>query len=210
MKKVIFLSMIIGIMSCNKNKEPDTLVTENSYLKVEAIKEYLPSQYFNEVKIVYKNQIGEERKLSTFAKESTTERMHNGIPYTTDQFEITLYDPTNTSFSIVLTGSTNYATSGETIVLTLNGTLMPFNSSGTTWGTIQFKNEQPIISLGDDFIELYTIYGKEFNNTYIYTGKNNEQVQYSAYSELILNSENGVVAFRDMKNELWVSERFEE
>jgi len=206
MKYILSIIIIASFISCNQDAAE--LTTINEVLTVNALKEYLPAAYFNESNIVFKNEMGDEWKLSTNAKESISDRMHNQKPYKAEKFEITLFDPDNTYFQIILTGNTNYATSGN-LVLSLGGMLMPFNSSGTTWSTIRFLNNQPIVSLGDDFRDLYSVHGNEFKNTYLTIGKDGN-IQHSAYSELNMNSEQGVVAFRDENNELWVFERIEE
>lgn len=208
MKNISIILLVLALLSC-ENEMEELIVSENEILSITAVKDYLPSSYFNQPNLIYINELGEEWKLSTNLNESITDRIHNQISYKTEQFRITLFDPENNFFQIVLVGSTNLSNSGNTI-LTLSGTLMPFNPTGSTWATIRFENEQPIVSLGDNFKEEYWANGRQYKNTYINIGRNNEQDQHSAYSELNINSEQGVVAFRDENNDLWVFDRIEE
>jgi hypothetical protein len=87
---------------------------------------------------------------------------------------------------------------------------MPFNENGTTTNGLIFENDNHNNTFGNEFVESYSPFEKVFLDTYIAIGKNNSQIQHSAYSELNINSEYGVVAFRDANNDLWVLDRIEE
>ncbi len=208
MKNLLTLAFILTILGCSQEDNLSNAEANNQHLKIDYIKNYLPSQYFNESTIVYKNSSGEELKMVSQPKESASDRTHSGINYTTDEFNITLYNEHNSNMTIVLSGNVNLSTQGN-IVATLSGVLMPFNTSGTTWSTIRFENSKPTINLGDDFRETYIVLNKEFSNTYVTIGQNGSE-QHSAYSELNMNSDHGVVAFRDENNDLWVFDRIEE
>ncbi len=207
MKNVIYLILVMLIISCsNESNDIGKLSTLSQHLKIDEVKDYLPNSYFEEVAIVYKNNIGEELTLNVSSNESITEATFEDIKYRSDHFEVTLYDPENTSFQIVLTGSANHTSAGVSVFL--GGILMPFNDSGTTWSTVRFNNGEPIIVLGDDFNETIVLNDREFKDVYVAIGKQGFE-QFEAYSELDINSKEGVVAFRDDMNELWVYDRIE-
>lgn len=201
----ILIALTVTTFSCKKDYVSEDSFEEN--LKIDIVREFLPQSYFQKTILVYKNSAKEELKLVVNSKESSAERFFDQKKYTSEQFEITLYNPKNLLFQIILTGNTNYSNSGE-IVTTLGGILMPFNSSGSTWSTIRFDNNKPTVSFGDDFHEKILLLDNEFDDVYVTIGKDGN-TQHSAYSELDINSKNGVVAFRDENNELWVWDRIE-
>jgi len=208
MKNIVFLISVLLVLACSEN-ENDLAVTtvEGHYLNVDLVKDYLPDFYFNEAVIVYKNSTGEEWTLNTTSNESVREKTYEGAMYKAGNFEVNLFDPDNLNFHIVLTGSAQYSSAG--IGLNLGGILMPFNASGTTWNSVRFVNGEPVVGLGDDFNESITLYGRTFQDVFVRIGKDGFE-QHEAYSELDLNSKEGVVAFRDENNELWVFDRVEE
>lgn len=208
MKYLLNFVIALTIIGCSTENTTTNGNSNLQHYKIDYVKSYLPSNYFKESNLIYKNSLGEEIIMRTQSKESSSDRIHNGIDYKTDEFNITMYNQQSADITIVLSGNVNLSTQGN-VVATLGGVLMPFNSSGTTWSTIRFEDNKPAISLGDDFRETYNVMDTEFINTYVTIGKNGNE-QHSAYSELNINAEQGVVAFRDENNDLWVFDRFEE
>jgi hypothetical protein len=212
MKNLLFIfSLTLFFQSCSD----DSIIidtVEGSHLTIGELRDYIPNNYFEEKSMVFFNESGEEWKLYSSAIESTKDRVHEGENYKIDKFEITLFDPDNLSFRIMIVGSTNYATDQEgevAIAKGINGMLMPFNESGNTWARISFRNGKPTMDFGEDFRESVTLNEKEFNEVFITIGKKGFE-PHDAYSELDINSEFGVVAFRDENNDLWVFDRFED
>ena len=209
MKNLIYISILAGLFFACNHEDENSNAQFGQHLKIDEVKNYLPESYFQEAALIYVNSAGMEKELHITAVEDIVQRTHNNNNYTTDQFEITIYDPENLHFQINLIGSTNFA-SDDIVVTTLSGWLMPFNQSGNTWIRIDFENNLPKVGLFDNFNETITLIDKEFNDVYIAIGKNNLQEQYEAYSELNINSEFGVVAFKDENNEIWRFDRFKQ
>ncbi len=207
MKNLIYFSILVSLFFACDNKEDNTASQVRQYLKIDEVKNYLPESYFQEATLIYVNSEGTEKELHIAAEEDKVQRTHNNINYTTDHFEITLFDPNNLNLQISLIGSTNIA-SDDIIVTTLFAWLMPFNQSGHTQVQIYFDNNLPKVELFDSFNETITLIDKEFNDVYVVIGKNNLQEAYESYSELSINSEFGVVAFKDENNDLWRFDRF--
>ncbi len=213
MKKAILLLLVsVLLMQCSEeiNNNDNILQIEGTHLKIDEIKNYLPKEYFSELKLVYIDENGNEKVLNIQSVESIDERELKGMKYTSGSFKVTLYDEGDLYFQIVLHGSANYSNDGKSINKGLSAWLMPFNESGTTWARLRFEDGKPSFLWGDDFREEIVLFSKVFNDVLVTIGKNNLQEQYEKYSELILNSEVGIVAFRDEHNELWVFDRFEE
>ena len=208
MKYLLSIICALTIIGCSSEDDIIRVNSEVEHYRIDYIKSYLPGGYFDGSKLIYKNLNGEDLIMDTRHEESSIDRTHNGMNYKTDGFNIIMYNQQNTNMSIVLSGNVNLSAEGN-VVATLGGVLMPSNQSGSTWSTIRFQDGQPAISLGDDFRELYSVHGMQFANTYIKIGKNGNE-QHSSYSELNINSEQGVVAFRDENNDLWVFDRIEE
>jgi hypothetical protein len=142
--------------------------------------------------------------LSISYKEYISPAQYEGQSYTSDKLEISLYMAENLNFLIALIPSANYALQ-ETIVRGLGVIMMPGNLSGSIIGSIRFaENGKPIQGMLDDFRETLILQGKTFKDCFVL--KNNNA---TAYSEIYINSDVGVVAFRDGVNKLWVFDRFE-
>lgn len=207
MKNLIYISILIGFFIACSHENENENAQFGQHLKIDEVKNYLPESYFQETALIYVNSAGMEKELHITAKEITVQRTHDNDNYTTDQFEITIFDPDNLSFQISLVGSTNRFS--DNIVATgLTGWLMPFHESGHTRIRVQFENNLPKVDIFNNFNETIFIIDKEFSDVYIAIGKNNLQEEYEVYSELNINSEYGVVAFKDENNELWRFDRF--
>ena len=207
MKKVIIFLSVLFIFSCKDSET--TKIDFESEISISEMVSYLPSHYKKEKSVYFVNDDQESKMLKISYLEGIENKTHNGNNYVAETFEATLYDPNNQWFSIQMKASANYSNSGNEIVKSISAILMPFNESGTTWASIKFENGVPKISLGDDFRESVLLNNKEYKDVFITIGKQGD-VQHEAYSELDINSEVGVVAFRDHNNDLWTFDRFEE
>lgn len=212
MKNILFVLLFSIVFSCeNDDKQGGDiqLVNEEFIFSIDEVKNFLPEEYFSETSIVYTNN-NEELILFVDPIESKHDLSYSdGSTHESETFEIILYNPEDINFQIVITASPNLP-DGNTSKATLNNVLMPFNESGSSWNTIRFENEEAIISFGDDFHSTLELSDRIFTDVYkrrIFPSPNNPN-QEVVYSELDINSNEGVVAFRDANNELWVFDRF--
>ena len=205
MKNYIFIIALFAINTACKNGEVPTTGIEGSVLTIEEIKTFLPSSYKNESNIVFINAAGALKTLSVNYVEGTSEGTHENSTYTSEKLAVILFDPDNTTFQIKMNSSANYGHSG-TVVKGLNTFLMP-NHPNMNFVRVSFENGQPTISLLDKFEETVSLLNKDFSDVYV---NHERHPPAEAFSDLMVNSEFGVIAFSDENGELWVFDRFEE
>jgi hypothetical protein len=175
-----------------------------THLKIDDIKAYLPSAFASEKKIVYTDAQNNKTTLYSSYEEHTVENQYQGQAYLSDKLEVSLYLPDDKEFLIEIVPSASYIENGD-VVRSLSTIFMPGNSSGSIIGSIRFDdNGAPISSLLDEFHEEINLNNKKFNDCFVF-----RNTTATAYSEIYINSDVGVAAFRDKENTLWVFERFE-
>lgn len=205
MKKLVFLFLIFCVLnSCRKINDFKPEDIENSILDINEIINFLPNDYKNESNLVFKNSLGVEKILKVNYTFFLEQKQFKGkVNYQSEKISIKLIDPNDPLFSIVIICSANYSEpDGKSIVKGLTAFLMPFNSLGSTLATLTFENG--IIIKEGNFEKTLKIYSYEYKDVYV----NKSKESFNSYSELDINSDNGIVAFRDKINELWAFERF--
>ena len=191
--------------NCKDNSETSTQDNsiEGSHLDIDAIKKFIPDGLKSEKKCKYINESGTIKEVQVRYTEEITERELESESYKSDELEITLYDEMDEKFQIVLIGSTNYD-ADYSVVVGLTILYMPANPTGTILSSIRFdEGGEPIVNTYDDFRSSISLNNKTFKDCFVITGTNPD-----SYSEIYINSEVGVVAFRDKANELFVFEEF--
>ncbi|MFQ5445571.1 MAG: hypothetical protein ACE5FF_01445 [Saprospiraceae bacterium] len=208
MKKLLILFCVCNLMfiySCKDDEDTElTKGIEGTHLKIDDIKAYLPIEFETGKKAVYTDANKNETTLSISYEEYTATAQYGGQSYLSDKVEISLYMAENPNFLIALLPGANYAV-GNSIVRAISVVMMPGNQSGSIIGSIKFdENGNPIHGMLDDFRETLNLQDKTFKDCFVL--KNNAAL---AYSEIYINSDVGVVAFRDEVNKRWVFDRFE-
>lgn len=191
---------------CNDSITPETPTNfiEGTHLDIEAVKAYIPEELKAQKECVYMDESGNIKSLKVRYREQVTPRVLAGQSYKSDELEITLYDESDPYFQIALLGVTNYNPSDYSVIVDLTVMLVPANPQGSILSGIRFdKDGKPIVTMFDDFHSTITLNGKSFNDCFLLTGTNPE-----AYSEIYINSEVGVVAFRDADNALFVFQEY--
>ncbi len=206
MKKIIFgLLLTILMVACNKEQVvlPD--------LMIEEVKSFLPMFYFEANTLVYTNELGEEKKLNLKLNDAPIIHSNKNNTYNADQIHIELIDPENENFKLDLLGTAQYLGDDASVSTTLISTLTEVNNpdAGTTLNMIRFVDGMPQAT---SFVVLRAAI--QLNNTTFFgvfsaIGSDIVQGDFHSYSELNINAEFGVVAFRDENNELWVFDRME-
>ena len=171
----------------------------------------MPSNYLVESEIVYTNSSNQELILLTDPVESEVDILHEGNTYKGENLKVTLYNPDDPDFLIVLSGNPNTPLGNSPPIVnikraTLVVLLMPFSETGSTFNAIRFENGKPVASELDDFRSVFERNSKDFQDVFVITGMN---PQGEVMTELAVNSNEGVVSFRDSNNVLWVFDRFQ-
>lgn len=208
----VLLAICLSAFACEKDKTEGVPASiEGSHIDIAEVKNYLPQAYFQSAKLIYKNAEGQEVRLNSIPTEGTSQRILDGFNYTSEGFDIQLYTDVGVEpvIKIVVAGGAAYLNDGRTISKTLDAILMPANTAGNTWAIVEFKDGKPAVTVFDDFREEVSLLDKSFKDVFMTRGMNGNVI-IDAYSELDVNSEVGIVAFRDLANELWVFDRFED
>lgn len=209
-KSKFFVSIIFSIflLSACKNSEEGIVVeptqTDGSHLSIDVILNHLPDELNSNNKAVYKSAVGELKNMTIFEKNLVVEHRESEFGnYTADKREISLYEEDDLAAGITLHANANYVPEKNTIARSLSVHLAFFNPAGMAHWTVSFDENGPIITPADDFHPTLTLDGKTFNDCYIINGTNPD-----AFSEIIVNLEIGVVAFRDINNDLFVFQEY--
>jgi hypothetical protein len=208
MKKTsVLLFLVISLLSCVDDNNSNDNNSDTSIVSVSPIRNFIPAPYFNGNTLVFINSNGDSKRLLTSSSESVVEQALDDMPFKSEILQINFIDPDDSDFNLIMTGSGRPI--GADQFLNLVTTLMPSNPSGSTFNTIIFKNGSPIVDVNDDFHTTLMLLGHEFKDVYASQGLNLSQEKYEAFSELYINSEVGIVGFRDRDNELWVLDSIE-
>ncbi len=200
---ILFISTILLLGCKNDDKNSTITPTINSHLNIDEVKDFLPSAYKNGSILVYKNENNEEWLLSTNYFEAIEERQFEGVMYKNDAFQASIFDSEDHSFQISISGQANYSKPYE-VVKSISFDLMPLNPTGTVGVFVRFTDGQPIVNTFSNFHEKLTLNNKVFDAVYVGNSRLNG---FEKYSEIYVNKNEGVVAFRDKNNDLWVFDR---
>ena len=199
------------ITACEK-KHSDNNITNNqpfvSHLDTKGIEAYLPQEILKrESFVVYKKEEdGTEKHLRIYPNNGVFEGSYNGKEYTSDVFQIRLIDESNINFLLEINGSALYNDKGE-IEKSLIALLMPGNQTGSSGVSLTFEENEPISGIYERYEKSIVLLGKTFLD--VYTG-GSSLTGYEKFSEISINSNEGIVSFRDIENKLWVFDRFED
>lgn len=205
--------LFVLLLGCNNEEPLPTNPAENgndnqfvSHITIDEVLSYIPDELKNKTLVVFKDESGNEKKLETSFIEDVKQRTEHGASYTREIFTIRYFSADEPYFRMELTGQGLYSSKLE-IKKDLNAMLMPMNPSGSSSVTIEFENGQPVVSMFSTFKENIELNGKAFKNVFF---SNSSLTPYDSYSEISVNSTEGVVTFRDETNTLWVFDRFEQ
>ena len=199
----LVVCLILGINSCG-NEQPTPTI--KSLLDVENLKQNLPESYLEKgTRVVFINEAGLELELEIVTStKHIVSRSHNGQNYETESLDIRLYDPSNPSFNISIEGSILYDQQGN-ISERLTYWLMPLNASGHT--LLSYRLDDELLRSTEFFHEQIILLNNSYSDVYFGLGKSNSGEVYTSHSELYVNSDRGVVAFKGYENQFWVLDR---
>ena len=151
--------------------------------------------------MIYKNASGDEMELKC---SSGGTKVINGkvgeVEYSTETFETKIYSETDLMFNITIKGSGNPAADRSQVVKSLLIMLMPFAPGGNLFLSIQLKDGGPANDLiTPPEITSLELLGRTFERVFM-----EKQEDSDRYSEIYFSPIDGVIAFRDGDDELWV------
>ena len=208
--KLFLFAFIFLLFGCNQDEafntnngsqEPPVAA---AHISTTDIVEYLPEEYLQNRKAMYKDRAGNEKLLNSAFIESKEERTEFGRTYSHDRFLVRLFDESDTDFMIEVDGYGLYTQSGE-VQKVIGAILMPMNPTGSSSVSVLFEDGQPIVTQFDDFRETVSFFGKSFEKVYLSISTFSV---HDSFSEIHFNFTEGVVAFRDKNDEMWIFDRF--
>lgn len=199
--------LLLFLFSCQTEEKinPTPVLTaadiEGSHLNIDGIKSYLPQALKNERTAVFIDEENNIKTLQTAYEEYTGDAEVNGLNYTYDQAEVTYFSEELPDFQIVLIPSANYSASYE-IFKYLTILLIGENQEAAS-GSIFFDDHGPTDSPFNNYQASVNLGGQTFEHAYLISNSS-----ASSYSEIYMNQEIGIVAFRGSNNELFVFKEF--
>jgi len=180
-----------------------------SNLKIDNILEFLPSHLKEENSLIYVNELGNKKKFLAVSAIVNEEYSDGSGTYTAQQIDISLIEQDAPyPFTLALTGSAGY--DGDIPGWSLHAFVYQFLTQEKTWLSLIFTESGEITTFGAaKYDGTITLLGREFNDVYSKVGADNEGQAYNSFSEIMINSDIGIVAFRDRENELWVFDSVE-
>lgn len=177
---------------------------QGTYLKADGANKFLPTAYKAQKKVLYKNQTGETKLLSIRFLADAVEYTWGGQTYLSDRIDVALYDETDAYFVIRVLGGANYSQNNQ-VVHSVAFDLMPGSEFWLLASVLLDENgkrSEPLFF--GTFLAEVELNSRKFKECFFSENKGKD-----AFSELYVNSTEGVVAFRDKNNELFVFDKFE-
>ncbi len=211
MKYFYILSFfVLAIISCGEeNSVGDIYSSELQDLSISSIIDFLPAYLTENSEVIYVNGAGQERVMYVRFELENLEREHSGRTYSSESVVVSMGDEIDRSLIIMITGDANYFLDDE-VSKSLLCWLRPFETDGSVNFSIPFDDDGPDMEhLNHQFNYRgnQTYLNREFADVYGQSGRDSEQVPFTSYSELMFNSDVGIVGFRDAQDELWVFDR---
>jgi hypothetical protein len=202
------LSVLIYI-SCHKNDDALQDIA-STHISIDELVAYLPESLRKKNTVLYKNEDGAEMWLQTEYTKFTQARTEYDLTYTHDNFKVQFRKDEDPNFYMDMHGYGLF-TGDKKVQKVVGAQILPpailASSSGSVSVLIRFETNSttPMVTIYDNFEESLILQNKVFKNVYTAVNSYNPN---NAYSEIKINSNEGIVAFRDKNDVLWVFERF--
>jgi hypothetical protein len=178
---------------------------DGSHLTIEGPRKYIPFQFSTKQSVCFTSENGKSKCLQLIYSDKAIEKQNESLKYSAEQIDIFLMDSVDTDFIILLTGGTNYWGIDQQKSIFIGCDLIHPKKCTWLYSFQVDKRGKPISDFITKIEPSKTLNGKTFSQCI--TIKNYQCSD--KYSELIVNSDVGVVAFRDKYNELFVFDKFE-
>lgn len=197
----LFFLLLLGfVFSCNNDEEGSSGL-DGSHIEISELSNFLPSAIRSGNNVNFRSPADAQLTLMTDYRESVDEQTLGEDSFTSDRFLVSMTEGASGDYIINLVGSATSDTKSFNVLL------IPANGTDPVRGAIPFDHitgtsiGQP--SQGEFFSSL-DLGGMAFTDVF----KFNREIS-SSFSELYINEEVGVVAFRDGDNTLWIFNGFE-
>ncbi len=204
MKNLLYLLVFSALFfnfSCSGDDEGVTPPIEGSHVEINDLKAFLASEIKSESNVRYVNPQGSVKMTQIDYKESTEDLSLDGQSYTSDKFTVSLSEGAGGDYLINLVGTATFDSKAFNVLL------VPGNGTEPVRGEISYDhiNGDAIGSTPNgEFIASMDLGTRTFTDVFKF-----ERAIESSFSELYVNEENGVVAFRDGSNVLWIFDGFQ-
>ena len=211
MKAISFLLFLVMLTSCER--EPSIIESAESlqngvHLSLDVIKELYPAQYLTadgvNTGVVFVNESGSELMLQTFFTEERKHKHKGEISYTTDRFDVRLFDEADAPAILINISAYGDYNMEKQAYRQIILDIMPDDHVNSSQLLLQLEGAD-LISMGS-YSESWECYGKQFNEVHFIDAE--EEVPNKAYRGVYFNTDYGLVAFRDGNGVLWRFERF--
>lgn len=199
-KYLLLILSAFLVLQCNKNEpKKNDIGYSGERITIDEIISFVPSYLLKSSVIIYKNVYGQKLELKTVTQSEVIENKIGDVVSTSESFETRLFSESDIFFNITLISSGMAWTDGS-IVKALTIMLMPFHPNGNLYLTINFKDGEPSNDLlTHSELQSIELLGKTFER--VFKGKKEES---DSYSEIYFSPLDGIIAFRDGDNDLWV------
>jgi len=203
---VLLLLFAFLLTTCTKSDDegPEEEPVLEDFVLADDVDRFLPREYYEGRNIVFVNEEGLEWVFMTQHKRSTEERTHHAHTFETEVIDVDLFDHKNSGFQIKLSGSAYYYgenTFQNHLTLGFKTPNSPFTINNFV---LRFIDGEPEQSGFTNYRPTLTLLQRPFNGVYRFRASNT-----FSYSEININEDFGVIAFRDRFDFLWVFDRFE-
>lgn len=197
MKNIIFVLLTIFIFSCKNN---DT-ISGLPLLSIDKVKILIPSDYETSSRVIFKNIEDSEMVFRIETLSNVETKTINETEYQSEQFTVNLRNDDSQTMIMFITAGANY-TSLENSIDYVNCGIAPSGNPGYRPTITIGSDREASFGLFEDEIDLLN---KTFKN--VYTNFISEDI--TTFSELYYTVDEGIIAFRDFQNNLWVLDRYE-
>ena len=175
----------------------------NRYIELPEVRRFYPSEYINEPIVVFKNKFGNEILMNVLYHEDIVEQDLGQSKIDMDEFTVQLFSSEH-ELSISLLGTAYLTQDLSTITPTILANLMPFGDTRGVKMDIRINTNTVTSSHNAEYLDQIILGEKSFQSVYSVSSE-----ALLSYSELYLTKKEGVIAFKDVHNQLWVYDRME-
>ena len=205
---LLLLLFLLSSVACKKEHDETPASVSGTHISIDDLVALLSPALKKPNLALYKNAAGEEKWIKTAFGEIIQTRNEYGENYTHSSFTVAYVDEEEPGTSMGSDGLGLYK-ADKTVSKTIGAIRLRLasqsESSGFSGVYFSVENGRPIVTQFDHFHETFEVNGKTFKD--VYQGYRSIDV-FNHDSEINLNLSEGIVAFQDENNVMWVFERF--
>lgn len=217
MKKTILFLLIlsIGILSCNTEKTQPVVNNGKTILKnnltIDDLINFLPMCYFDEsTKLIFKDELSNEKSFSLSIFEWKNNPFEtNAIKYTYDAFQIDLIPDDNSNFFLTIKGSAGYNEQDNIQANSLDYMLIKKGDLVGDGLTLEFIENKLQANSFSAQTKPFIQNGKTYSCAYHCNYSINRFTTDFPFSDIVVTTEDGIIAFNDLDAKRWTLSRIE-